>query len=352
MNTVEILNSKDIPKWEDFIKNHELGQFYHTSIWKEILEKSFPHIKANNLLLTQKQDNTIEAALSLYVVKSNLIGNRLVSIPFGTLCDPLVKTKKQFKLLLDRVFELKKQSNCNRIELKIFRSSEIATDERLNLKCTHKHHYLNLTDDFEKIIKTFKRTVRQSVRKAEDSKLEVFNGKTEADLRAFYNLYLKTRKRNFVPSQPYKFFKNLWKVADNNKFLSLLLAKKRDCIIGGGILIKYKDRTTLEFLASDTDFLHLRPNHLLAWVAIKNAKEEGYKIFDFGRTAPEDNGLMRFKKYWGTTIVDLLQASNNDCKKDTYERDSLKWKFISLLAGKSPIPLYRILNNFCYRHLG
>ena len=86
--------------------------------------------------------------------------------------------------------------------------------------------------------------------------------------------------------------------------------------------------------------------------AIKKAHEEGYGVFDFGRTAPEDTGLMRFKKYWGTNITDLLQAHNKDSTDMIDERESLKWKFIGFLAGNSPLPLYRILSNFCYKHLG
>lgn len=352
MSTVEILNTKDETIWDDFVKSHEFGQFYHTIAWKDVLENSFPHIRANCLMLRDRSIKCIEAALPLYLVKSRLIGNRLVSVPFGTLCDPLLCNSEQFKALLDCVFDLKEKFNCRKVELKIFKSANMVEDERLSIRCTHKHHYLNLDEDFEKITKRFKRTVRQAVRKAKESGLEVIEGETDDDLKAFYKLYMKTRKRNFVPSQPYRFFKNLWKQFFADKLLSLILVKKEGQIIGGGIVIKFKDRATLEFLASDSDFLSVRPNHLLAYAAIKSAHEEQYTIFDFGRTAPEDTGLMRFKKYWGTDIVDLSQAWNKECTIATEDTNTLKWKFMSLLAGHSPLPLYRILNNFCYRHLG
>ena len=82
------------------------------------------------------------------------------------------------------------------------------------------------------------------------------------------------------------------------------------------------------------------------------AQKEGCKIFDFGRTAPEDKGLMRFKKYWGTTIVDLMQVFEKDSVSNLYDRESTTWKIATFLYGKLPYSLYRLFSLFCYRHLG
>jgi lipid II:glycine glycyltransferase (peptidoglycan interpeptide bridge formation enzyme) len=212
---------------------------------------------------------------------------------------------------------------------------------------------LALEKDFDQLTKKFKRTVRQSVRKAVESKLEVLKGKNEIDLKKFYGLYNETRKRNCVPAQPYLFFYNLWSKFSPTGHLTLVLVNKENTTVGAGMLLKFKQRVTLEFLASDSRFLALRPNHLIAWNAIKSAQEEGYKIFDFGRTAPEDQGLMRFKRSWGTAIVDLMMASGaEENKSSAYDRNGLGWKTVSYLSGKLPHSLYGMFSNYCYRHLG
>ncbi len=351
MTSVDMLTPAMENLWDEFVESHKFGQIYHTTAWKDILESSFNHITNKNLILWDKDGRKIAGALPLYLVKSWLLGNRLVCIPLGTLCDPLVNSRENFQTLFNYGLNLKNKFNCKRIEFKIFESTSLI-DEKLIPYSIHKHHYINLMDDLDKLSKKFKRTVRQSVRKAVENDLEVIQGKTIDDLKKFYNLYLKTRKRNLVPSQPYRFFENIWKRLYPINMLTLLLVKRGELTIGGGIVIRFKNRATLEYLASDEDFFSLRPNHLLVWNAIKNALEEGCYVFDFGRTAPDDTGLMRFKQSWGADVVDLIAASDSDIEKKTLDRGSLKWKMIRFAVGRSPLPLYRILNNFCYRHLG
>jgi len=353
MYAVSILEPESYEDWDEFVLSHNLGNIYDTTLWKEVLEETFQHITAKNLVLTRKDTGQIKAALPLYQVKSWLTGSRLVSVPFGTLCDPLVSSNEESRMLLDHAMSLKKEYHCDSLQIKVFQGSELIRDERIRLRTTHKHHYLLLGKEFEKITKTFKRTVRQAVRRATESGLEVCEGRDESDLRSFYGLYTQTRKRNAVPTQPYRFFDNLWKKFGNGHGLSILLVKKGKEAVCAGILLNFKNRVTLEFLASDKAALSLRPNHLLVWNAIKMAIDTGQKVFDFGRTAPEDAGLMRFKDSWGTNVVDLLEAfESSNLDRNKYDRTRTSWKTVSYLCRVSPLPLYRILSAYCYRHLG
>ena len=45
----------------------------------------------------------VRAALPIYAVESGLMGRRLVSIPFATLCDPLVTDPADMEILGDAV---------------------------------------------------------------------------------------------------------------------------------------------------------------------------------------------------------------------------------------------------------
>lgn len=351
MSHVDVLTPAMENLWDEFVESHKFGQLYHTTAWKDVLETSFPHITNKNLVLWDDKSIKIVGALPLYLVKSWLLGNRLICIPQGTLCDPLVGSRENFRILFDYALTLKQKYKCTRIELKIFESMSLIS-EMLIPYSVHKHHYLNLMDDFDKLSRNFKRTVRQSVRKAMESDLEVIHGKSIDDLKEVYNLYLKTRKRNLVPSQPYSFFENIWNKLYPKNMMTLLMVKRGELTIGGGIVIRFKNRATLEFLASDENSFSLRPNHLLVWNAIKNAIEDGCHVFDFGRTAPDDTGLMRFKQSWGSDVVDLVGVSDGNAIEKIADKTSLKWKMIRFAVGRSPLPIYRILNTFCYRHHG
>jgi len=56
---------------------------------------------------------------------------------------------------------------------------------------------------------------------------------------------------------------------------------------------------------------HLSPNMLLYWSMIEYACDNGYSLFDFGRSSP-DEGTYKFKKQWGA------------------ESETLHWHYISL----------------------
>jgi lipid II:glycine glycyltransferase (peptidoglycan interpeptide bridge formation enzyme) len=58
------------------------------------------------------------------------------------------------------------------------------------------------------------------------------------------------------------------------------------------------------FGASDPAYLDQRPNHVLLWAAMKDAMVAGCN-FDLGRVAPEQAGLLEFKRRWGGQAIPL-----------------------------------------------
>ena len=79
------------PRWDQFVESHPLGLICHLSGWKQVLEESFPQMKGRYLAILS-DDNSIRAALPVFEIRSILTGNRLVSIPFATNCDPLISS--------------------------------------------------------------------------------------------------------------------------------------------------------------------------------------------------------------------------------------------------------------------
>lgn len=300
-------------------------------------------------------DNRIKAGLPIYEVKSWLTGNRLVSIPFATLCDPLISTNEDMKELFESVLNLSKELKTLRVEIRTFSSFSLIQDNRLGSVNSHKHHYLRLETEPEKLKKKFHRScVRQRISRAIKSDLRVTVGETESDLQYFYQLQLITRKRLGLPSQPYVFFKTLWETFSPSKQIQLLLALKDERKIAGLLQFKFRDRVSVEFAVSDERYRNLSPNHFLFWEAIKLAHEEGYKIFDFGRTSPSNKNLMDFKRRWGTKVIDLpLFLYPPEAADETVNREGTwKYRLVSKMCRSSPDSFQEAIGNFCYRHLG
>lgn len=342
------------PRWDLFVLNHPFGYICHLSGWKQILEESFPHMKGHYLAIVDSSDNNIRAALPVFEVRSLFAGNRLVSIPFATICDPLVSSDKDITKLLDAVIDLSNNLGTSRIEIRATASTHLNQDNRVDSVVYNKSHQLSLEPGPEELIKTFSKQVKRKLKKALNSGFERQLAKNEQELKEFYHLYVKTRKRLGLPPQPYILFKLLWEKFSPSNNLSLLMIRNKGQLVAGFIIYKFKDRCSWDYLASDVDFQHLHTNYFGLWEAIKLSCLEGYKIFDFGRTGISNEGLMGFKKLWGTTIIDLPQFyyPKNLCSDLSPADSSILYKLINKVSKIAPDSVFRLMGKILYRHLG
>ncbi len=342
------------PRWDAFVTEHQYGWLYHLSGWKRVLDSSFDHMKGHYFVLLDREQ-TIRAALPVYEVKSVLTGKRLVSIPFATLFDPLVSTSEEFNQLFAAVLGHFDNGFRSRIEIRSQHSSSLIKEDRLRCSRFYKHHYLDLHLPPELLRKKFHRScIRQRISRAEKSNIQLKTGTVEADLKSYYRLHMRTRRNVGRPTQPYGFFKAIWKNFYPAGQLTLLLAEKDSLPIAGMILFKFKDRVSAEFAAHNERYRDLSPNHFLFWESIKLAYQEGYKFFDFGRTSPTNLPLMEFKERWGTEVVDLpgFHYTERHGSDPALEGESRTFKLMSKVCHMAPESLQPLIGNFCYRHLG
>lgn len=355
MGNVRIIDPAQDARWDRFVTEHPLGLITHLSDWKVVLESSFRHMRGYYLVIFDT-GGRIKAALPLFEIRSRLTGRRLVSIPFATLSDPLVSTREEMNELLDAAVDLSRDLGSSSIEIRSYLCKpSLIQDDRFIMQNSYKSHALSLGKRPEELLKTFHCTsIRQRIKQAAKSNLILKIGKDDADLSAFYKLYLQMRKRHGLPPLPYSFIRQLVRVFIPSGKAALLLAMKGTEAIGGSIVLKYKNRVSVEFMASNTAHRNLRPDHFLYWEAIKMAQEAGYEVLDFGRTSLSNEGLMEFKNRWGTTVTDLPQfyyMNDNSIELGNRE-NSLKYKFVSAMCRHAPDFAFERIGNFLYRHLG
>lgn len=335
------------PAWNLFIERHPFGLMYHLAEWKNLIENCFGHMKGHYFVL--KETEEIKAALPVFEVKSWIFGDRLVSIPYATLCDPLVSGRNEYELLLGAVKDLSRNLKSTYIEIRALNSSGFIDQQKAgsSFKC----HYLNLETDRRTIEQNFHHSLRQKLRKVGRSNLKMRTGENESDLQEFYRLNIMTRRRLGLPPQPFKFFRVLWKIFYPGK-IRMLIAEHQNKAIAAVILFIFKDRVSAEFTATDWNYIKMNPVHFLYWEIIKWAQASGYKIFDLGRTDVGNEGLMSFKNSWGMQMVDIPQYFYPDGKKTPIIEGSSIHKIAENIFRKSPDFAAKILGNICYAHLG
>jgi hypothetical protein len=341
------------PRWDKFVENHPFGWICHLSGWKQVLEKSFPHMKGHYLALVDNA-NKIQGGLPLFEIRSWLTGKRLVSIPFTTLCDPLVSSTGDTETLLEAAKKLSKDLETSYIEIRTTNSNLFMKNSQFTGSYNFKNHYLELNPEIEQLWKSLHRkAVRQEINRANKNKLSMKIGESESDLIKFYELYIKTRRRLGLPPHPYEFLKSLLDIFGPTKKVILYLAKFQNQIIAGHIVFRFNGRVSAEFEGWDKRFHKVSPNHFLFWEEIKAAHKEGFKIYDFGRTSAGNTGLMAFKGHWGTRVIDLpIFCYPREVWSGDGRENSLAYKIVSHVCRFAPKSGLKLVGNFCYKHLG
>ncbi|WP_224983796.1 lipid II:glycine glycyltransferase FemX [Geomonas agri] len=353
-NSVSIIDPLRNHRWDRFVLQHPYGWITHLSGWKRVLDANFPHMTGYYLVLKDALGG-IRAALPVYAVESWLIGRRLVSIPFATLCDPLATEAADAELLSEAVLRLAERLGISRVEIRTAAAAHLLNRDRFHADCLHKHHFLPLCPDPELVRQRFHRScVRQRIARAEKCNLSLIRGKRESDLREFYLLHRLTRKRKGLPPHPYQLVKALWQTFGPQGVVELLLCRRGNETIGGLILFKYKERVSIEYSAMNVLHNDSSPVHFLFWHAIREACLDGYRVLDFGQTSQHNKSLMEFKSHWGAQVTDLphFLYPNIPPRSRAEGEESIAKKLLQFVCNKAPDTALSYLGNFCYRHLG
>jgi hypothetical protein len=353
--TTQVLDPVKDRRWDEFVERHPNGWIYHLSNWCCALQDSFKHIKGHCIVIVDKPGDRIVAGFPLFTISSWLTGKRVVSEPFSTIATPLVSVDEHIPVLLSAALALCKRNRCSRLEIRSMRSYASLLPEGFSEVSRFRHHVIDLSQPIEAIFKKLDRScVRQRITRAESNNIIIQKGSTQSDLRDFFNLYLITRRRVGRPAQPFRFFRAIWDQCYTQGLCELLFACKDGKRLAGLLLLKYKTRISAEWAASDDAFKHMSPNQFVFWQAIKDAREKGFLIFDFGRTAPSNKGLMDFKNRWGAAESGMFEIFYPAQQFENAETDesSFAKRAMSKICQIAPDFLQEPLGSAIYRHLG
>jgi CelD/BcsL family acetyltransferase involved in cellulose biosynthesis len=279
-------------------------------------------------------------------VKSPLTGRRWVSLPFSDYCRPLYQDGSAFRQLVEGMIQFVAKNRVLNLDLRgVYPDSPGL--------CAHSQHVLHAIDllpDKETVWKQIHQMHRRNIRIAHEKKVEIVRGETIEHLRDFYHLHLHTRQRQGVPVQPWKFFERLKKLFLDRELGFLLLAYKDQQCIAAAIFLHWKKCLTYKYGASIDDGLKYRPNNLLMWTAIQWGCEQGFVLFDLGRTDLENTGLRTFKSRWGARETPLFYTSLGD--NSAHRGEGKLTSYMHTVLQKTPAWVCRLSGELLYKHFG
>jgi CelD/BcsL family acetyltransferase involved in cellulose biosynthesis len=284
--------------WDAYVESHPQGTPYHLSGWLKAIEETYAF---KPFFFTWRNQGSISGIFPFFRVKSLFSGTRLISLPFSDYGGALLSDDRELKAGFQKTLRGLKDS----VKLMEVRG-DVADGAGFTAFNYYKSHVLALGCTSEELKKKIdKRTIQYSIRKAEKAGVEVREKNDQEGMDQFYHLNVLTRKKHGVPCQPKKSFDNLLKHVIQRGRGFLLLAYYQEKPVGAGLFLTQGKSIHYKYNASDPDALgKITPNHLLTWHAMKKGCEEGFQSFNFGRTSPENTGLMRYKSMWGSRELD------------------------------------------------
>ena len=283
----ELLPGEDA-RWDAYVRQHALGTFFHRSGWRKVVEETFRH---EPHYLLAEQGRQWLGVLPLFRVHSPFLGRNLISVPYAVYGGALTDDEAAFAALAQHAATLGASLGVRFVEL---RHREARPGERAgsDLYVTFRKQ---LPADPDAILPAIPKRARAEVRKARDRFGLQFEETT--DLREFYPLFARNKRRLGSPSLPLRWFRGLSEEFGSDVVVHLVRTPDRRAI-AGVVSFCQGDTVYAYYSGSAHGSNHTGVNDFVYCQLMEWSVRKGYATFDFGRSR-RDTGPAHFKKNMG-----------------------------------------------------
>jgi hypothetical protein len=323
-------------RWDQFACHHPDALIYHHSSWLAALETEYG--QKCRCLGCEDSDGGLRAILPLlytrgmpFKVGRSASGRRWSSLPRTPLAGPLALDDEAMAVVLRRAIALLPAEPGVQLEIKtrypslnhvvpelsrvpwrftyiqelpvqpdVSQWEEFCENLRLPRECGPCQECRRLRFGNAKR----QHRVNWAVHKAIRLGLQVREAETEAEISAWYRLYLDSMRYHSFPPRSYRFFFDLWSRLRPLGQMKLLLAEEKNQassrIVAGSILLRFGQTVFYGFTGCSHRDFGLHPHDIIQLEAIRDSCKNGFRWYDFGEVTKDDESLAQFKGKWGT----------------------------------------------------
>lgn len=330
--------------WDDFVRAHPEGSFFHLSSWKQVIEQG-----AGNkcLYLVAEEDGQLVGILPVTIRNSLLFGKALISNMFAVYGGVLANSGHVYDVLEQAAWEKGKAPSFESRDIK---NRTEAVGRNWSIPEPKSATFIReLNGGPEELLLAIPRKQRAVVRKS------LKNGLTcswDKDLDSFFRLYAESVRNLGTPVFPKKYFASLLTEFSDDIDIQIIRTEEGKSI--ASLMSFYYGDTVLPYYAGGIPEARKYGAHdFMYYQLMIKASEKGCKRYDFGRSKI-DSGPYKFKKNWGceptplyyrTRVAEGHKASDINPTNKKYELMVSLWK-------KLPLPVANIVGPFLSRHLG
>jgi hypothetical protein len=275
------------------------------------------------------------------------------SAPWATHCDPLADDPETCSVLVKGLVAYCQEIGAGNLQVRTLHTTGQFEDYGFYPQTPYKHHRLDLVRPFEEVQRSFSRNaVRAMVSRARKRGYSLMMAQGPQDVALFHKLFANNRQRLGLPLIPQRFFNAIWEILVPKSANLLFICRDND-VAAGLLVFKYGKVLTLEYAGESTGARQDGVNQLLYWEAVALAAREGYSQVSFGRTSPDNAGLLLYKRHFGTVEEDLVNYRwpvGPTAIKD-WREFRLASKAVGVLCRYLPWSGRVALGEIVYRHL-
>lgn len=342
---IQSLNPLEDPNWDRRVAELPGAGFFHGAAWARVLHRSYGFTPRYYGATTHGR---LQSLLPLMEVDSWATGRRAVSLPFTDTCTTLGSGPEAFTPLFEAALHEARERRWIYLELR--GGATLLPDAPPS--SSFWGHRLALEPDTEKLFARASGASRRGVRLAKINGLSVEVRYSLDAVVTFYRLLGPTRQRHGVPPQPFRFFAALHQEVIARRQGCVVLVRFGNTPVAGAVFLHFGQRSIYKYGASLAAWQHLRPNNLLIWEAIEWHARHGFEQLCFGRTAPGNEGLRRFKLGWGAEeyALDYFRYHPRSERFVTIVKNSYPWHRRVFQA--LPVSVSRLVGAALYKHAG
>lgn len=331
-----------MPRWDDFVRSHPDGAFFHRSGWHGIFRDIFG-LEPRYLLA--ERDGEIAGLLPLVFQKSLLFGKALIAAPFCVEGGPLSIDAEAEVALIKAALALQEETKAPYIELRSRQARQPGWSVRKELYATFA---APLSADDQENLKAIPRKQRAVVRKTLESGLV---SETPEGIDDVFRVYAESVRNLGTPVFPKSYFARLRSTFGSD--CDAVVVKDNGVAVSAVLNFYHKD-TVLPYYGGGTAGARRNgANDFLYWEVMRRAALKGYRRFDFGRSKA-GTGAFAFKKNWGFAPQWLEYEFHFRPGETMPDKNPLNPKFSLFIAAwkKLPLPVANFIGPWIIRGLG
>lgn len=297
-------NKKLVEKYNKFIEQNEYSDLMQSINWANLKE----NWKCEIVYLTNDTDEFLATSMVL-LRKIPGVNSYLAYCPrgpilkdvnsdlLGKLIDEFKELRLKYNIFCIRFDPNWKKDSIDKKQFKkfVFRdkvSTKKIFQPKLNMVLDMRNH----TE--QQLLDSFSQTTRRNIRIALKNNCEVIKMTSREGLEEFYKIHEVTGERDKFIIRSKEYFEKMYEIFTKDNILEIWLVKHENDILGATITLGYGNTMWYYAGASSNVKRDFRPNHLIQWEMIKDAKQKGYDYYNFGgiySTDPEIEPLYIFK---------------------------------------------------------